>query len=387
MRIHVIGVLFEKTEGVRMGKKIGLLKDTHMGLLRESHFCSNCRDMVNVNISNIGASTTINNITVEYEAPCAICETCGQEVYVEAVVNESVFNANEAYKKLQGIITVKEIKAILEQYAIAARPLSKLLGWGEHTLKTYIDKGKYPKKDKELLLRKIQNPKCYLDLLNKNSKRITQGAYTKSLTAVTRLINELNNVDCYVVEKEIFEIGFDYSDFHIEYERKIDIVVKYLLLNVGEITHLGLQKLLYYAQGFNLAFTGDSLFDDDCQAWVHGPVYPYVYHNYKKYGGSPINFSKEDKEVNLSSIETAIIDGVIESLGCFSGKVLEKLTHNENPWIDARVGVDSYDSSNNIIKKEAIMNYFKHVKSKYNMYQYTDIREYAKDQILNGLYR
>ncbi|MFD2419431.1 Panacea domain-containing protein [Amycolatopsis pigmentata] len=43
------------------------------------------------------------------------------------------------------------------------------------------------------------------------------------------------------------------------------------------LSNLKLQKLLYYAQGHYLALTGRPLFDDEIQAWSHGPVVPAVY--------------------------------------------------------------------------------------------------------------
>ena len=54
------------------------------------------------------------------------------------------------------------------------------------------------------------------------------------------------------------------------------------------ITNLKLQKLLYYAQGCVMALTDEPLFDEDIQAWEHGPVVPEIYHKYKSYGKSGI---------------------------------------------------------------------------------------------------
>jgi len=43
------------------------------------------------------------------------------------------------------------------------------------------------------------------------------------------------------------------------------------------ITNLKLQKLLYYCQGWHLAYHEKVLFSDPIQAWVHGPAVPNVY--------------------------------------------------------------------------------------------------------------
>ncbi len=54
------------------------------------------------------------------------------------------------------------------------------------------------------------------------------------------------------------------------------------------VTHMRLQKLLYYAQGWALASRGEGLFAGEIQAWRHGPVTPGVYATFKKYGGGTI---------------------------------------------------------------------------------------------------
>ena len=59
-------------------------------------------------------------------------------------------------------------------------------------------------------------------------------------------------------------------------DSKLSIIVQYLRYKCGDITPLALQKALYYVQGFYYAFEGQFLFEEDCEAWVHGPVYRNV---------------------------------------------------------------------------------------------------------------
>ena len=59
-------------------------------------------------------------------------------------------------------------------------------------------------------------------------------------------------------------------------------VARYILSrqdqNAGDtISNMKLQKLVYYAQGFALAITGKPLFQEDIEAWEHGPVAPALY--------------------------------------------------------------------------------------------------------------
>ena len=62
-----------------------------------------------------------------------------------------------------------------------------------------------------------------------------------------------------------------------------------LLLTLGLTScNLKLQKLVYYAQAWHLALRDVPLFEEDFEAWVHGPVIPALYQEYKKFGWRPI---------------------------------------------------------------------------------------------------
>jgi uncharacterized phage-associated protein len=113
-----------------------------------------------------------------------------------------------------------------------------------------------------------------------------------------------------------------------------------------------LQKLLYYSQGLHLAIFNEKLFDDEIEAWTHGPVVPSVYHEYKEYGNNiiprpeSIDFKKyKKKEIHL------FLDEVYAVYGQFSAWKLRNMTHNEPPWKDTRVGKN--------ISTKKLKNYFK----------------------------
>ena len=44
-----------------------------------------------------------------------------------------------------------------------------------------------------------------------------------------------------------------------------------------DVTHMKLQKLLYYAQAWSAVWDERALFDERVEAWVNGPVIPSVY--------------------------------------------------------------------------------------------------------------
>ncbi len=84
----------------------------------------------------------------------------------------------------------------------------------------------------------------------------------------------------------------------------------------------------------------------------------------------------------FSSGEKAIYDSVINNICCYSGKILERFTHNEAPWLAARGDLPVTAPSDRIIGKSLIGEYFSAVKAKYNMVNPGDIKEYAQDMFL-----
>jgi len=100
----------------------------------------------------------------------------------------------------------------------------------------------------------------------------------------------------------------------------------------GEISNLKLQKLVYYAQGFSLALRGMPLFDEPIEAWMHGPVVPALYRQFRDRGSNPIPPDVAfDPEV-LSVDERRLIEEVVGVYGQYSAWKLRQLTHEEDPW-------------------------------------------------------
>ena len=150
------------------------------------------------------------------------------------------------------------------------------------------------------------------------------------------------------------------------------------LFQCEDITPLALQKALYYVQGLYYTFMDTFLFEDDCEAWVHGPVYRDIYNRYSSYRFDPIEGEKDFDVSVFTDAEKAIIDSVVQYFCCYSGKILECFTHSEIPWLKTRGNLSAEAHSNRIISKETIGEYFTAVKHKYNMLVPDDIENYAK---------
>lgn len=323
-------------------------------------FCEKCRDMVEYYIEEERMTKDIKGKEIKYAGKVAFCDECKNEIFVAEIRDHNLRMLDEGFREMEGLITVSEMEFILEKHAIGKRPLSLLLGWGEVTLTRYLDGDIPTKQYSDILKRILQDPGYMIELLKKNKDNITEVAHRRCSEASLNI--ETSNT------------------LNLSSENKIDHVVKYLLLSCSDITPLALQKLLYYAQGFFKAFTEKYLFHNDCEAWIHGPVYKNVYHQYKNYGCVPIENDNDDwVDINLTRLEREVLDNVVKNFGCYSGKALEKMTHAEVPWSYTRIGLRENQNSNRIIEKELIAKYFNDIKLKHNMLNISDIRDYSVD--------
>ena len=119
---------------------------------------------------------------------------------------------------------------------------------------------------------------------------------------------------------------------------------------------LKLQKLLYLSQGFSYAFHDHELFEDEIEAWVHGPVVPSVYREYSIFKYNPININYEIPELDEETLDT--LNYVKDNFSKYDSKFLEEMTHNQEPWILSRSGLDPDERSDKTIPKSALANYF-----------------------------
>lgn len=115
------------------------------------------------------------------------------------------------------------------------------------------------------------------------------------------------------------------------------------------ITHLKVQKLLYYAQGWALAYFRKLLFSEDMQAWAHGPVVLSVWEQYRDFGFHAIPEQKVTRKVTGDASD--LLDSVNERYGIYSAKRLEKMTHAEQPWMTARGSLSPEARCSQIIPK------------------------------------
>jgi uncharacterized phage-associated protein len=134
-----------------------------------------------------------------------------------------------------------------------------------------------------------------------------------------------------------------------------DFFVRKFIDSDGPVTHLKLQKLLYYAQGIGFGRANVKLIKEPFLAWEHGPVVREVYSYYKEYGNRPLpkNERIDLAEVYENEVVMAVLEETISLYGVYDAWYLREKTHTEAPWADTQ--------RDQVISDERMMRFFKKV--------------------------
>lgn len=131
------------------------------------------------------------------------------------------------------------------------------------------------------------------------------------------------------------------------------------------MSHLKLQKLLYYIDAYHLAYFDKPLVAENFEAWVHGPVCREVYNSlrdksllYAELGFDNESNPTETIENELTQDQITLITDVLSELSQWTGLELESATHKELPWIEARKGFGPADRCDAVISKRTMRDFY-----------------------------
>ena len=326
------------------------MNNTNKGLL-----CWKCQHLVPFSIEQRIRSRIVNGKNYEYYEKYGICDECHSEIFIPGLEDDNQKKFDIIYRRANGIITISEINDLLKKYDVDKRPLSHLLGLGEHTITRYLN-GQIPKKEySDLLLSILHNHDEMRKILETGRDRITDNAYKK----IHRKLDQIEKIT--------------------KCDTKLELVALYISNSDYDITDLSLQKLLYFVKAFSLGvFGGKNIFKEECEAWAYGPVFPDIYAKYKAYGNSliPKISLKSNYFSKLSNKEKDIIDYVLDNLGRLNGKTLMDITHKESPWNEARLGLEPFEASQNIISDQSIMDYYRGIDTRFDLRKREGVRNY-----------
>ena len=121
------------------------------------------------------------------------------------------------------------------------------------------------------------------------------------------------------------------------------------------VTQLKLQKLVYYTEAWFMVHFDRTLTTADFEAWAHGPAIRALYGKYRAHGWDGL---PPEKGPEPHGYLCPFLEAVYNEYGQFSAKRLERMTHEEDPWVVARGGLPPEAASRNVMPKLNIRNYY-----------------------------
>lgn len=132
------------------------------------------------------------------------------------------------------------------------------------------------------------------------------------------------------------------------------------ILNTKQyLTTMKLQKLVYYSQVYSLVKYDKPIFNDD---FIAGPLGPIVYDLYALHKGMfllEVGFFGDTQLSDITDKDT--LDSIthsIDNLGDMTGRQITELACSEDPIIECREGLDTFDFRGGVITKQRIKEYY-----------------------------
>jgi uncharacterized phage-associated protein len=132
-------------------------------------------------------------------------------------------------------------------------------------------------------------------------------------------------------------------------------VAAYIIGQHGPMTAMKLQKLVYYCQAWSLVWDEKPLFSERIEAWANGPVIRDLYERHR--GVFRVSDWNGDPHA-LDDAERETVDRVLAYYGRFSSQELSNLTHQEDPWLEARRGLAPGDRGFREITHASLAEYY-----------------------------
>jgi uncharacterized phage-associated protein len=122
-------------------------------------------------------------------------------------------------------------------------------------------------------------------------------------------------------------------------------IANYFLEIAGAAGHpvspLRLQKLVYYAHGWYIGYTGLPLINETVKAWEFGPCIPSLFYEFSRYGKDPITSMAQDPDRSTAQPCPApanqeireFLQNVFVQYNAFTDIALSKMAHAPGtPW-------------------------------------------------------
>lgn len=288
-----------------------------------------------------------------------VCEDTGEQF---TTTEQDTLQFNDLYSQYRiryGIPFPEEIKEIRQKYGLNYSQMSRILGFGANQYAKY-EAGEVPSESNGKMIAAIKDKNVLLSLLKHCKDIFLPSEYDRILTSINMSdIKEDEYSPLYQIifrdDRRSIYNGYGYKNIS-----KLFDMVRYIVNRHGEVFPTKLNKLMFYADFYHYRKSGMSISGLQYRALNFGPVpehYATIYDNVPALEkrmieahdmvGTLLSCHDISDSNNLSEMEKASIDYVIEALKPLTVAQIIELSHEETGWVASSMAHDyiAYDEA------------------------------------------
>lgn len=123
-------------------------------------YCVNCEEEVEYVTKKEKKTVNVRGRVFDVEITNAYCKKCGEQVFPDSIAKANDIIIFDEYRRLEGLLTSKEIKAIREKRHLSQAQLAKLINCGEKNITRY-ENGTIQDRAFDLLIRLVDKDDSY----------------------------------------------------------------------------------------------------------------------------------------------------------------------------------------------------------------------------------
>lgn len=328
--------------------------------------CACCMETHEISIVTLSQSDEYKGKLVRYDASYTYCENADEYFETEAQLAQNDTAFKNAYRRLAGLLTGDEIKAIREKYGISQTDLAIMLGWGAKTITRY-EGHQIQDAAHDTLMRKLDtDPEWFLSLLDGNKAALPEESYRRYRESAVTLYAQYT--DSYLRKSILAR----YAKFNGDVQRcgnqslnldKVVEVIGYFASSkqVNQLYTVKLMKLMWYMDALSFKLRGRSVTGMAYSALPMGAV-PLAYESiislmgvYKQevdfFGETGVKFVAPPDFMPhaLTPEDIVIIDKVISVCGKDTTHGIVNRMHGEQAYkLTARNEIIRYEHANQL---------------------------------------
>lgn len=314
--------------------------------------CPFCDRVHEIYVSEAEAEAIIKNQIVKYIRKFYFCKEEDEEFVPEKVMDANLFNAREAYRKQNNLLTANEIKEIRNTYQLSQKEYANLLGVGDITIQRYETK-LIQDEPYDMLMRLTKDNSFYcMQLLEKNKKNFSVNRYKEIRDIIASKIKK------YAEDKIIYDsIQIQYIDYQEPTEKngfclldiaKIEVILNYIAHYVEGLYKVKMMKILWYIDQLSFKRNGKAITG---LVYQHMPLGALPIAHYYLMKLSTIRVEEEERDDyiaykiypnaelaidKLECEEISIIQEVIFMFREYKTKKMVEYMHKENAYKNTR---------------------------------------------------